>query len=463
MGSRGRIFIVDDDGLLRSMLLRALKGEGYDVRAEAEFGNITENVRAFDPGLVLLDIRLPGASGIDILRELRSDGRGPQVIMLTADDTAETAIRAMKLGAADYLVKPFNLDKVKLVVAGVFEKERLRQEVEYLRKVRSEYEDEEIVGESAVMKDLLERTEKIAAAGVQTVLISGESGTGKERFARHLHALMHPGGREGYSPFVGVNCAALPEQLIESELFGHEKGAFTDAKEEKKGVFEFAAGGSILLDEIGEMALPLQSKFLRVLEERTVRRLGGRTEIPVEATILATTNRNLAEAVDRGTFRMDLYYRLTAFSIVVPPLRERREDIPRFARHFLSRFADRYNRKRIGEISPEAVELLCGYPWPGNVRELRNVMERIVVLESVDTLLPGHLPAEVRNRSLRVGGTDKGYRAILPEGGVSLDDLERDLIVQALERAGNNKTHAAKLLNITYDSLRYQVRKFGLE
>ncbi len=445
------------------MLLRALKGEGYDVRAEAEFGNITENVRAFDPGLVLLDIRLPGASGIDILRELRSDGRGPQVIMLTADDTAETAIRAMKLGAADYLVKPFNLDKVKLVVAGVFEKEMLRQEVEYLRKVRSEYEDEEIVGESAVMKDLLERTEKIAAAGVQTVLISGESGTGKERFARHLHALMHPGGREGYSPFVGVNCAALPEQLIESELFGHEKGAFTDAKEEKKGVFEFAAGGSILLDEIGEMALPLQSKFLRVLEERTVRRLGGRTEIPVEATILATTNRNLAEAVDRGKFRMDLYYRLTAFSIVVPPLRERREDIPRFARHFLSRFADRYNRKRIGEISPEAVELLCGYPWPGTVRELRNVMERIVVLESVDTLLPGHLPAEVRNRSLRVGGGDKGYRAILPEGGVSLDDLERDLIVQALERAGNNKTHAAKLLNITYDSLRYQVRKFGLE
>jgi DNA-binding NtrC family response regulator len=457
-----RVYVLDDENLVVTMLGRALRQEGFEVLGETDPEGAVGRIQAFAPDVVLLDIRLPKKDGMEILRELVSAGTGAQVVMLTSDDTAETAVRAMKLGAADYLTKPFDLEKVKVVLRGLVEKRELRHEVEYLRKMSSEITRRQIIGSSGVMTKLRSMCEKLALSAVPTLLVTGESGTGKELLARYIHSLMHPSDSGGVAPFLGVNCSALPESLMEGELFGHEKGAYTDAKAEMKGIFEMAAGGSVLLDEIGEMKPNLQAKLLRVLEERTVRRLGGKYDIPVEATVFATTNRDLAAAVEKGEFRVDLYYRLTAFSIHIPPLRERREDVPLLARHFLSHYAVRYKKMPVKEISPEAERLLVAHAWPGNVRELRNVMEHIVVLEPEETVLPGHLPPEILG--VRPSGARmEGAGITLPEKGFSLEEAERSLIGQALERAGGNKTVAAKLLGISYDSLRYQVRKFGLE
>ncbi len=462
MNARGRIFLLDDDDLIVDMLARALRSERYDVRAETDPDGVVERIRAFSPDVTLLDNKLPGTTGIEILQEITARGIETQVVMLTSDDTADTAVRAMKLGAVDYLTKPFDLDEVKLVIRGIVEKGVLRREVDYLRKVSRDILDKEIVGASRAIRGLKEKAAKLAAAGVPTVLVTGESGTGKEVFARYIHNLMHGGADGGYAPFVGINCAALPEHLVESELFGYEKGAFTDAKGDKKGVFELAHGGSILLDEITEMRPALQSKFLRVLEDRTVRRIGGKDDIPIAATVFATTNRDLTESVEKGEFRMDLYYRLNAFSLVIPPLRERTEDIPAFARHFLDHFAVKYGKKGFKGIAPAAEKLLLGYRWPGNVRELRNAMERIVVLEGDGDVLPEHLPAEVLARGA-FPREDRPGGVLLPDAGFSLDAVEKDLIRQALAKTGSNKTAAAKLLGVTYDSLRYQIKKFGLE
>jgi transcriptional regulator with PAS, ATPase and Fis domain len=368
----------------------------------------------------------------------------------------------MKLGAVDYLTKPFDLDEVKIVIKGIVEKGNLMREVDYLRKVSSEILHQEIIGESAILRELMTRARKMAAARVQTVLITGESGTGKELFSRYIHHVMHRKDSYGHFPFFGINCAALPEHLIESELFGHEKGSFTDAKADKRGIFEEAYGGSILLDEIGEMKHNLQSKLLRVLEERKVRRIGGRMDIPIDVTVFATTNRDIEEAVDTGEFRTDLFYRLNTFSLRIPPLREREKDIPLLARYFLTHYSRKYNKKTFTGFSPEAEELLLPYRWPGNVRELRNVIERIVVLENAETILPEHLPKEILYPA-RAENQTPGFDFTLPDSGLSLEEVEKDLILQALERAGNNKTLAAKLLNISYDSLRYQVKKFGLD
>ena len=462
MKARGKIFLLDDDELIVSMLERALRGDGYDVFAESNPEGVLDKIRSFSPDVVLLDIKLPGRDGIDLLGEIVGQGIPTQVVMLTSDDTAETAVKAMKVGAADYLTKPFNLDEVKIVVASILEKGKLRHEVEFLRKISSDLTDQEIIGKTDVVHKLKERCAKFASAGVPMILITGESGTGKEVFARHIHQRMHPPESGAFAPFLGINCAALPEQLIESELFGHEKGAFTDAKAEKKGIFEQAYGGSILLDEIGEMRLDLQAKLLRVLEERKVRRIGGRQDIPIDTTVFVTTNRNLEEAVEKGEFRVDLYYRLNAFSIFLPPLRERKGDIPLLARHFLQDYSEKYKKMLLKDISPEAEELLIAYRWPGNIRELRNVIERIVVLENDEIVLPEHLPAEILNLKERVAAKLSPGLTI-PDTGLSLEEVEKNLIIQALEKAGNNKTLAAKLLGITYDSLRYQVKKFGLE
>jgi DNA-binding NtrC family response regulator len=463
MKAKGRVFLLDDDDLIVSMLARALKGEGYDVQPETDPNEVVDKIRSFSPDVVMLDLKLPGKSGMDILKEIMERGIGAQVIMLTSDDTAETAVRAMKLGAADYLTKPFDMDEVKLVIASIMEKGKLRSEVEYLRKISSDLVYKEIIGSSGVVQRLKERACKLAQAGVPTVLITGENGTGKELFARYIHHAMHGENPGDYAPFVGINCAALPEPLIESELFGHEKGSFTDAKVDKKGIFELASQGSILLDEIGEMKPNLQTKLLRVLEERKVRRVGGRHDIPIDATVFATTNRNLEEAVEKGDFRIDLYYRLNVFSLHIPPLRERPEDLLLLAHYFLSFFSVKYNRAGPRGFSPEAEMLLLAYGWPGNVRELRNVVERIVVLESCETVLPDHLPKEILYR--KESGSSMPARAgfALPEAGLSLDEMEKTLILQALERSAGNKTQAAKLLGITYDSLRYQIKKFGLE
>ncbi len=464
MKSKGRIFLIDDDELIVSMLSRALKGEGYEVGTESQsFAGVAEKVGAWLPEVVLLDIKLPGTSGLEILEEIRKNRIDTEVVMLTSDDHMETAIRCMKLGAADYLTKPFNIEEVKIVVKNIIERGSLKQEVKYLRKFYSEAFQREIVGESEAIRELKKKAEKVARSGVSMILITGESGTGKELIARHIHGMINEGRGRGYTPFIAINCTALPETLLESELFGYEKGAFTDAKTEKKGIFELANGGTILLDEIGDMKPDLQGKLLRVLEERTIRRIGGGKEIPIEVTVIATTNRNLSEAVEKGEFRTDLFYRLNVFSLFVPPLRERKEDIPVLSGYFIGRFAEKYKNRTIKGFSPEAEKLMVSYRWPGHVRELKNVVERVVVLESAEKIMPEHLPVEISSPRSHPDVRPSGGRFVLPESGISLDDLEKDLILQALERAKNNRTLAARLLNISYDSFRYQIKKFGLE
>jgi len=457
-----KILLVDDDELIVATLTKMLKKEGYDIRSESTPKNVVSIIRTWSPAVVMLDIRLPQRSGIEVLEDVVRAGLRTQVVMLTADDTAESAVKAMKLGAVDYLTKPFNIDEVKIVVRNLIDRGKLKQEVDYLRRVHSEVFDREIIGASPVVQVLKEKIEKMAQAGVATVLITGESGSGKELFARYAHRLIREDARPGYAPFIRVNCAALPENLLESELFGFEKGSFTDAKSDKKGLFEMAQSGSILLDEIGDMKQNLQAKLLRVLEERSIRPIGGSEEIPIDVTVIATTNRNLAEAVAQQAFRSDLFFRLSTFYVHVPPLRERQADIPVLARYFLDRLSARYNRKGIKGFSPEAEKLLIAYRWPGNIRELRNLIERLVVLESADEILPEHLPNWLTGDAGPMMRASDGTFA-LPAQGISLDDLEKDLIVQALERTKHNKAQAAKLLNLSYDAFRYQVKKFGLE
>jgi DNA-binding NtrC family response regulator len=460
---KGKVFLVDDDELIVSMLTRALRGEGYEVNSETvTFTAVVDKIVAWLPDVVLLDLKLPSITGIDILEKIKANQVDTQVVMLTSDDHVETAIKCMKLGAADYLTKPFNIDEVKIRVNDIIEKKSLKSEVSYLRRFYSEAFRKDIIGESPAMAELKHKAEKIALSNVSTVLITGESGTGKELVARYIHSIMYEESRKGFAPFIAINCTALPETLLESELFGYEKGAFTDAKAEKKGIFELAHGGTILLDEIGDMKLSLQGKLLRVLEERTIRRIGGQKEIPIEVTVIATTNRNLSEAVEKGEFRMDLFYRLNIFALSLPPLRERKEDIPLLARYFLSHFTSQYKNRVIKGFSPKVEQVMYSYRWPGNVREMKNVIERIVVLETSELISPEHLPREMLGQVMPVP-PPTSVRFVLPEAGISLDELEKDLITQALERARSNKTLAAKLLNITYDSLRYQIKKFGLE
>lgn len=462
MVAKGKVLLIDDDGLILATLTRSLKKQGYEVLSDSKGQDVLALANSFHPDVVLLDIRLPGKNGIEILKEITESRIGAKVIMLTSDDTAETAIKAMKLGAVDYLTKPFNLEEVDIVVHKVIEKDRLEREVQCLRLASSDFSDNHFVGNASAIREIKEKAEKMAAAKVSTLLITGESGTGKEVLARHIHRLLH--GEEGSrcAPFLPINCTALPESLLESELFGYEKGAFTDAKAEKKGVFELANKGSILLDEIGDMKQNLQNKLLRIVERRAVRRIGGGVEIPVDVTVMATTNRDLSRAIESGEFRMDLYYRLNAFSIHLPPLRERKEDIPVLAGHFLSWFCRRYNNTALKGFSREAEERMSSYRWPGNVRELKNVIERFVVLEKSGMIGPEQLPKEmILPEASEGGGPNVRFR--LPESGISLDDVEKDFIIQALERGKQNKAVAAKLLNITYQSLRYQIRKFGLE
>jgi len=367
MKSAGRVYLVDDDELILAMLSRTLEREGYEIRTETGETEFIDKIASWHPEVVLLDINLPGQNGMDTLKTLKNDAPDIEVIMLTADDTAETAVKAMKIGAWDYLTKPFNMDEVKIVIGNAIENIKLKKELEYLRKISSSFFDNDFLGVSKAKRELKEKVERIAEARISSILITGESGVGKDVIARNIHRMIHGTAVSSSIPFIAVNCSALPDTLLESELFGYEKGAFTDARKSKKGLFEVAVGGTLLLDELGEMKLSLQSKLLRVLEERVVRRIGGQEEIPVDVTVIATTNRNLPAAVERGEFRMDLYYRLNAFSLNVPPLRERKEDIPVLAGHFLAAFAKEYNKKIEG-FSTEAENMLLAYPWPGNVR-----------------------------------------------------------------------------------------------
>jgi DNA-binding NtrC family response regulator len=462
MKTKGKVFLLDDEELIVSVLAKSLKREGYEVYPETETDGVIEKLKSWAPDVLMMDIRMPDRNGIDILEEIKDSQIETQVVMLTADDAVETAVKAMKLGAVDYLTKPFNTDEVKIVIGNIIQNQNLRHEVDYLRKAYTEVFEKDMIGESAALKELEEKILKIAQAQVSNILVTGESGAGKELVARHIHKLMFDQDSSWNAPFISVNCAAMPESLLESQLFGHEKGSFTDAKSDKKGLFELAKGGTILLDEIGDMKLDLQSKLLRVLEDRKVRRIGGKGEIEVNVTVIATTNRNLSEAVNTEDFRRDLFFRLSTFYLHIVPLRERVDDIPLLAEHFVSHFATKYKKKKIKGFSPEAQQALVAYAWPGNVRELKNLVERIVVLESEDIIQPQHLPKWIFGESITTG-QPAAEKFILPDAGISLEDVEKDLILQALEKADNNKTQAAKLLNISYDTLRYQVKKYGLE
>jgi len=457
--AKAKILVVDDEKLIRWSLKQNLEKENYEVFTASTGEEAMDLFNQELPDLILQDIKLPGKSGLEILENVKKLREESLVIMMTAYGDIQTSVKAMRLGAYDFVEKPFDFDKLKLTVAKALETVNLKKEVGYFRKLYFEGLETNIIGESTKIKSMMDEINQIAQAGVSTVLVTGESGTGKELVARRIHQIMH---QDRYAPFIQVNCAALPETLLETELFGYAKGAFTDAKTRKAGLFELADGGSILLDEIGDMKMDLQSKLLRVLEERAVRRVGESREVPVNVLVIATTNRELDQEVERGELRLDLFYRLNTFRLAIAPLRERKEDVLLLSEYFLSRFCEKNNKRTIKGSSPEAIRLLTSYPWPGNVRELKNVIERIVVLKETEWVQPEHLPAEIMHASEKKDDQVIG-RFVLPDTGISLETLEKDLILQALEKAKNNKTLAAKLLGISYDTLRYQIKKIGLE
>jgi len=454
--SRERILIVEDEKLIRWSIRSRLQEEGYAVD-EAESGKEAFRLlQEEERDLLLLDYRLPDITGMEVLDRVRQESSDVSVVMMTAYGTVENAVQAMKLGAFDYLTKPVNLDELVVIVQKALETRRLRHEVHRLRSERRETHGRvDLIGTSAAMREVAEMIEKICRSQATTVLLEGDSGTGKNVVAKAIHY----GSPRAEMPFVNITCSALTETLLESELFGHERGAFTDAKTQKKGLLEVADGGTVFLDEIGEMGVAMQVKLLRFLEEKTFRRVGGTRDIQVEVRIIAATNRNLEEAVRSGQFREDLFYRLRVIPIRLPSLRERRDDIPLLVEHFLAHYNQEF-RKNTAGVAPEAMERMIGHDWPGNVRELRNVIERIMILETKDRIELKDLPAALRSRTASVEGPrNRGPVAI---GSMTLEQMERHAICQALEQAGHNQVRAAKLLGISRDTLRYRMKKFGL-
>ena len=456
----GHILIIEDDDLVGKMLLTALTNAGHKVRFEKDPHNILDKIISWSPDIVMLDIRMPGKNGLEILSDIKKQNLKTQVIMLTADDSVETSVKAMKLGATDYLTKPFNTDEVLMVLSGILEKEKLKEEVRYFRKQCNKRTQKQIIGNSPLTLELMSHLQALATAGVDSVLLTGESGTGKELIASQLHRLL---SKESQIPLIRINCAALPESLLEAELFGHIKGTFTDANDDKKGLFELADGGCLLLDEIAEMKIELQSKLLRVLEERSIRRVGDHEEIPVSVTVIATTNKNIPEEVENGTFRLDLFYRLSTFPLHVSPLRKRKEDIMPLAEHFLKHYNRRYKRNTIKKFSRKCKQLMLAYDWPGNVRELKNVIERLVVLKHPPIVEPHHLPPEINMIANPSHPCHSSNDFILSPDGVDVNELEKNLISQAMELSKNIQKKAATLLHMRYDTFRYKLKKHGLK
>jgi two-component system, NtrC family, response regulator AtoC len=440
------ILVVDDERNIRTLCARVLAGDQIEVQG---VGTGKEGLQMADevgPDLVLLDLRLPDMDGIDVLRALKARHAETAVIIITGFGQIQSAVEAMKAGATDYLEKPFeHLDKLKLAVARSLEEVRARREIQRLHRLQEkEYRVDQLIGESEGTRRLRELIGKLARSEAATILIHGESGTGKELVARGLH---YESSRRD-SPFMEVNCAAITETLFESELFGHEKGAFTDAKAAKKGLMELADRGTLFLDEVSEMSLNSQAKFLRVLQERVLRRVGGTRDIKVDLRIIAATNRPLEMRVKDGLFREDLFYRLNVIPIHIPPLRERRDDIMPLARHFVMDANTRFH-KAIKGFNPEAERLMLGYQWPGNVRELRNLIERLVILGSSDLIEPQHLPVQfatqVRQAAVPEATTDEPR---------TLAEVERAYIAQIMQRVESNKSKAAKILGISRQTLR---------
>jgi DNA-binding NtrC family response regulator len=452
-----RIMIVDDEERLRKLLAMLLSDMKCKLTLAEDGRDALEKYRQARPDLVITDLKMPRMGGLELLNELQQSDPDLPVIVITAFGSVESAVEAMKAGAVDYITKPFEEEVIKLAVRKALRLRRLLSENVVLRgEARGRYDFQNIVAESAAMKEILQLAAEVAPTS-STVLLTGESGTGKEIVTRAIHnASARSGGR-----FVALNCAAIPENLLESELFGHERGAFTGAVERKKGKFELADGGTIFLDEIGEMSPALQAKILRVLEEREFERVGGEGALPTDVRVIAATSRDLPERIRQGAFREDLFFRISVFPLHLPPLRERREDIMPLARLFLERFTKEMGR-RVSRIPQKTERLLAAYSWPGNVRELQNYIERAVILLKGEELIPALFPPAMTG----VGQAGENAGAVdidLPSGGLSLEELERSLIVQALERSGNNKTEAAKLLGLSRATLRYRLEKHGIK
>jgi len=444
-----RLLIVEDDPLLLSVLAERFGREGLEVTAVATLADARKALDAAEPDVGLLDLRLPDGEGLSLLREQAPKGAAVWVVM-TAHATVSSAVEALKLGAKDYLEKPFTLDRAVATIRQALEMTALRREVAALRS-SSSHAGTTVIGESPAMRRVFELVERLAAVDATTVLIEGESGTGKGAIAQALHRL----SRRSAGPFLNVTSSALPETLMESELFGHEKGAFTDAHAAKRGLVEMADGGTLFLDEVGELTPGVQAKLLRFIEEKTFRRLGGTRDLVVDVRIMAATNRDLAAEVAAGRFRADLFYRLRVIPITLPPLRERREDILPLVKHFVAHF-DREFGKKVREIAPEAEALLTAYRWPGNVRELRNVIERAVLLADGEVIGARELPLEV------TAPVAAAAAPALPDGGVKLDEMERRLLVEALERVHGNQSQAAALLGLSRHQVRTRMKRHGL-
>src|ERR1051326_3075533 len=456
---KAKILVVDDEKMIRWSLGEALRGWGFEPVEAATAGAALAAFESETPAAVLLDINLPDGSGLDVLRKMRQRESDAVIIMITANVLVDETIAALRGGAYDFIGKPINLEELHVAIRNGIEASRLRQEVNQIRRERSQqFNFDQIIGQSPAIREMLAMAQKVAESEVSSVLLQGESGTGKDLVAKAIH--YHSNRAEG--PFVAINCAALPGTLIESELFGYEKGAFTDAKARKEGMFEQAEGGTLLLDEIGELELSLQAKLLRVLEEGTFRRVGGLKDIPFDARIIAASNRDLRRESEVGRCRLDLYYRLSVIQIDIPSLRERGDDVLLLTDHYIESFGERLRRKITG-ITPEVASAFRHYNWPGNVRELRNVIERAMILEDEEIITMKYIPRGVSGGSAAdlAHGDGSGLSDLvhLPEIGVSLDEVEMSLVRQAIERSGGNQTKAAELLGISRDQLRYRLKK----
>ncbi len=454
-----KVLVIDDEKSMREFLAIMLEKEGYEVDTAEEGPKALDLCKKELYDLVITDIKMPRMDGLEVLHRLKEISKETAVIMITAYASTETAVHAMKEGAYDYITKPFNVDEIKMVIRNALERRDLERENILLRKeIQSRYGFGNIIGQSPQMQKVYDLIQRIAPSKTN-VLITGESGTGKELVAKAVH---YNSPRKEH-PIVTINCGGLPETLLESELFGYQKGAFTGATSNKQGLFETADKGTIFLDEIGDLPISLQVKLLRVTQDMSFKRIGGTSEIEVDVRIISATNKDLEEEVIQGRFREDLYYRLNVIQIHLPPLRERKEDIPLLAQHFLEKYS-KESGKKIGQISSYAIESLMDYSLPGNVRELENIIQRSVTLETSNIILPESLALSSFKEKKR---KEEGLQIELAKEGIDLDKLmervEKDLILQALKEAGGIKKRAAKILGVSFDSLRYRLEKLGLK